>query len=141
MEKTWPKTVVDFEDFLRGIGMACQLRAEQSVFGNKMLQYADAIVGVRIVSDRGVWFVEIADIASRPDEWYDAAILRDLLLGPGEDVLSLPTQIEFVEVKWQDIVSQFGAGLREETHARLAVLRKERAKRRFPGLDLGNSPT
>lgn len=134
MDTTWPKVVADFETFLQKVGMACRRHEDQAVFGNKILQCENANIEVRVVSDRDVWFVEVADIVTRPNEWYDAAILRDLLLGRGEDVLSLTDQVEIVETNWPAIVGHFSSAQREDTHARLALLRRERAERRFPGL-------
>lgn len=99
-----------------------------------MLQYGNADIVARVISDRGNWYIEIADVADRADGWYDAAILRDLLLGPGEDVLPLSDQIEFIETHWPAIISRFNPRQQEATHAQLASLRKDRAKRRFPDL-------
>ncbi|HWE01863.1 MAG TPA: hypothetical protein VG326_05585 [Tepidisphaeraceae bacterium] len=134
MNSTWPKEVADFEAFLTNAGLVCQRREEQAAFGNKVLQYGNASIAVRLVSDRGVWYVEVADAAGRPTDWYDAAILRDLLNGRGDDVLPLRNQIETVEINWPQIVSGFDPAQSKNTHARLALLRRERAQRRFPGV-------
>jgi hypothetical protein len=48
--------------------------------------------------------------------------------------LPLPDQIEFVRRNWPEIVRRFGPTQREDTHSRLGLLRKERAKRLFPGV-------
>jgi hypothetical protein len=130
----WPKVVGDFEMFLAGAGLQYQDCKEETVFGNKVLLYGGQYVNVRIVSDRGVWYVEVADASHRSDEWYDAALLRDFLLGSGEDVLSLQTQVEIIEANWTAIVSLFSPSQEEQSHTLLALLREERAKRRFPGL-------
>jgi hypothetical protein len=135
MDSTWPNTVVDFERFLSGAGFVCQHRKELSTFSNKIIEYANSSVGVRVVSDRGIWFVEVADILNQPKEWYDAAILRDLVLGPGEDVLPLPEQIQIIKENLPTIVRLFDPSEREVTLTRLNLLRKERAKRRFPGIE------
>jgi hypothetical protein len=130
MNSTWPKEVVDFEDFLTRDGLSCQHREESPSFGDKLLQYANARIGVRVGSDRGVWFVDIADMSGRPEEWYDAAIR------PGEDVLPLPEKIELIEAHWPAIIERFSLPQQEDTHARLALLRQECAKRRYPGFFL-----
>jgi hypothetical protein len=134
MDSIWPEAIAAFEAFLERVGLTCQGREEFPAFGNKLVQYAGAGIGVRVGSDRGEWFVEIADLDGNSDKWYDAAIVRDLVLGPGEDVLPLGDQIEFVERNWSAIVSRFGPVEGKETHARLAILRKERAMRLFPGM-------
>jgi hypothetical protein len=136
MNSTWPKAVVDFEAFLRRAGLMCRCRKEFEAFDNKLAQYDNASIGVRVECDRSIWITAVADIAARPDEWYDAAILRDLLVGLGEDVLSFPDQIRIVRMNWPLIVSCFGHARREDTHVRLAILRRERLKRLFPSLRL-----
>jgi hypothetical protein len=130
----WPEAVADFKVFCSQAGLVCQRREEHASFGNKMVQYGSASVGLRVVSDRGIWFVEVADFTHHPNEWYDAAILRDLLIGPGADVLTLPDQIEFVEMSWPQILSGFGSERNIDTHERLARLRGERLRRRLPQL-------
>jgi hypothetical protein len=99
-----------------------------------LLQYGNSRIAERIVSDRHKWYVEVAEPVTRPDEWYDAAIVRDLLVGSGEDVLSLTEQINFIQTNWAAIVDCFGPAHREDSHNRLALLRKERVRRRIPGL-------
>ena len=81
-----------------------------------------------------MWIVYVSDVAGRPDEWYDVALIRDLLVGPGEDVLSLADQVRIVEDNWAAIKLSFGTSRRQETHARLAHLYDERLDRRLPGL-------
>jgi hypothetical protein len=132
-DSTWPKTVTDFEEFLKSSGLRCDRREEGASFNNKLLQYSGPVVSVRAVSDRGVWFIEVAGSHPQACEWYDAAILRDLLLGPGEDVLPLQEQVDFIEKHWPDVCSRFNPEETKYTSARLALLRQERAKRRFPG--------
>ena len=128
-----PKEIADFEAFLGKNGLILRRREEQPVFSDKMILYGNLDISVRIVSDRGIWYVEVAD-GARPDEWYDAAIIRDLFGCHGEDVLSLADQVRIIQMNWQSIVDGFGFVNRENTHVRLDALRKARAKRRFPGL-------
>jgi hypothetical protein len=134
MKSNWPAAVIEFEAFLKNAGLECKAFKEYASFGDKMLLYSNASIGVRIVSERGICFVEVSDIASRSGEWYDAAILRDVLSGPGDDVLPLEDQIGIVKSAWSDLNSIFAPQNRNETHLRLEILRKERARRRFPGL-------
>ncbi|MDQ2834433.1 MAG: hypothetical protein M3Y50_11925 [Acidobacteriota bacterium] len=133
-DSNWPRVVDDFAKFLTDAGLQFQTRKEEAVFSNKTLQYGGQSINVRIVSEKGVWYVEIADASHQSNEWYDAAILRDLILGPGEDVLSLQSQIEIIETNWAAINSLFSPSQEKHTHPRLAILREERAKRRFPNL-------
>jgi hypothetical protein len=129
---SWPKAITDFEKFLQNTGLQCERREEDASFNDKLLQYSGSLVAVRVVSDRGIWFVEVAEAQAGPGQWYDVAILRDLLVGPGEDVLPLHEQVDFVENNWPIICSRFSPSEREYTSARLALLRQERARRRLP---------
>ena len=135
MKPTWPKEVLDFESYLENDGLVCRRRREEATFGDKLLEYANADIKLRILSDRGIWFIEVGDVSAHTDEWYDAALFHDLLNGQGKDVLSLSEQIAVIKADWARIISSFRPTERENTHARLALLRKERAKRRFPSLN------
>jgi hypothetical protein len=107
-EPAWPEPVAGFEEFLKGAGLTCLRRETDSESGGKLLQYGSAIVGVRLIFDRCAWLVEVAGVGSRPDEWYDAAVLRDLLAGgQSADTLPLAQQIEFVGANWRAIVRAF----------------------------------
>jgi hypothetical protein len=132
-DSSWPKAITDLEKFLKSVGLDCERREEEASFSNKLLECSGALVAVRAVSDRGIWFVEIAEAQARSGQWYDVAILRDLLTGPGEDVLPLQEQVDFVENNWSAISGRFSPSEREYTSARLALLRQERARRRLPG--------
>lgn len=133
MRSVLPESIVEFVSFLEGKGLVCQSRngPDPVFFGNTLLQYGNDIVRIRLASDRSVWAVDIAD-AGQPDEWYDVAIIRDLLVGSGEDILPLPDQITFIRTNWQAILDCFNPVQCKETHARLSSLRMERAKRLFP---------
>jgi hypothetical protein len=133
-EVSWPRKVTDFENFLKTRGLVCQRREEEPYFSNKVLQYGDATVRVRVVSDRGIWFVEVDSPDPVSNEWYDTALLRDLLIGLGKDELTLEEQVDFIQVNWLSIVNLFALAAREQTASRLASLRQERVRRRLPGL-------
>lgn len=135
MNATWPDAIQDFELFLAKAGLTPQERLEDpAATGNRLVQYGGVDIAVRVVSDRYKWYVEVAEPVTQPADWYDAAILRDLLVGRGEDVLSLPEQIGFVQTNWAGIVGCFDPVHREDSHSRLVVLRRERVRRRIPGL-------
>src|SRR5882724_1761111 len=98
----WPEVVRDFEGFLTKEGLMFQQRLEdQAAYGNKLLQYGNADILVRIVSDLDIWYIEVAEANTQPNEWYDAAIVRDLLIGSGEDVLSFTEQMDFIRTNWE----------------------------------------
>jgi hypothetical protein len=134
MKPMWPKEIIALDTFLRGAGLTCKhWETFPESFGNIVVQYANASIAVQIVRDRGRWSVAIADVAGRPEEWYDPSILRDLLCGQGNDEVSLPEQIEILQANWPSIVECFGPVRRAESHTRLAMLEEQRARRRFPG--------
>jgi transposase len=101
----------------------------RSRIGRQVLQYGNAIIAVRLVFDRCAWLVEVAETRFRPDEWYDAAMLLDLLTGHSEDALPLARQIEIVTANWRAIVRIFGPDRVHDTRMRGAFLRLVRAKR------------
>ena len=133
MEIPIPNEIGTFEAFLLNKGLVCERRVgpDRKVFGNRILQYGNGIIGVQLVLDRSIWLIDIADVASRPNEWYDFAIVLELLVHHGIDVMPLNTQIEMVQTNWQSIIDCFGPQHREKTHTQLDSLRKERAKRLF----------
>jgi hypothetical protein len=129
-EPAWPASITAFEEFLKGAGLKCLRRETDLESGGKLLQYGSAIVGVRLIFDGRAWLVEMAGVGSRLDEWYDAAVLRDLLAGgQSADTLPLAQQIEFVGANWHAIVRAFDPIRRADAHMRLAFLRCERVKR------------
>lgn len=136
MQQTLPEPITDFESFLASKGLDCQRREgpDSALFGNRLLQFGNERVGVRLILDRGVWTVEVSDAIGQPEEWYDGALLCSLLLGPEKEVMSVADQIACLKSKWSEIKRYFDPPQREDTHSRLSLLRKERARRLFPGL-------
>jgi len=136
MPPDWSETLAGFETFLKEKGLYCQLRgsAPRSAerYGKKMLQYTNDNITIRIFPESSTGSVEIADIAL-PNEWYDAALLRDLFKGQGEYRLPVSEEIEILKEKWLAITNAFSGANRETTHTNLKLLRSERAKSLFPG--------
>src|SRR6266436_4042968 len=117
MVSDWPAAVSSFQDFLASAGLSLMHREEQPTLSNKLGQYGGACIGVRVVADMGVWYVEVADIGGRPNEWYDGALLRDLLIGRGPDVLPIEEQVQLIEQCWPRIATLFDETQRATTHA------------------------
>jgi len=130
----WSEKFPAFEDFLKEKGLSCQRRGTVPRYGEKLAQYGNDKIAVRVWSERGIWFADIADIVGRPNEWYDSAIIRDLVKGRGEDVLPITEQMRIIEENWPAIADAFAPEHREQTNHQLNAMRKERAKRRFPKL-------
>jgi hypothetical protein len=130
----WPDELVPFEDFLKSKSLTCQRREKLPSFGDKLVQFSDEKLAVRVFSERAVWFVDVADADAHPQEWYDAGMLRDFILGPGTGAMPLADQIKLVKENWSVIVHNFAAPQLEVTRKRLAGLEQDRAKRLIPGL-------
>jgi hypothetical protein len=134
-DPTWPRPVAQLENFLKSVGLHLEHQQESASFEDKLLLYTGESLAVRVVSDKGVWFIEVTNVKATDIQWFDAAIIRELLFGPGEeDVLSLEQQINFIEVNWPAIIRCFGPSEWQHTVARLCFLRIERTVRRLPGL-------
>jgi len=127
--------IKDFETFLHERGLVLQERLfDQETFGNSLLQCGNGVLAVRVVSDRGVCSITVAESEAQPRKWYDAALLRDLLVGQGDDVLPLVEQIEFLRKNWDGVVQCLASERREESRKKLVQLGLERVRRRIPGL-------
>ena len=134
MDSTWPIEVVDLDAFLTKAGFTCRRCEKFQDFNNKLVQYDNTSIGIRITSDRGLWIVAVSEVINQPSQWYDIALIRDFIIGTGRNVLTLAEQIQILEINWQLIVNCFNAARKEDTHARLAILREKRLKRLFPNL-------
>lgn len=132
--RTWPPEAGRVDEFTSWAGLKPTRHHVSGSFGDRLQEYASLTLAVRVVRDKGQWSIDVSDRAGRPDEWYDAALLRDLLDGGGSDVLTFPEQVAVVEHAWNDIAVRFSAERREQTHTRLAALRTERAARLFQTL-------
>jgi hypothetical protein len=116
--------------FLESVGLSRKATDNADGFGSGAIRYQNG-VSVRILNDRGDWFIEVSD-SQRPNEWYDMALLREFLGESGSDVLDVPEQVAILTSRWDAIRSAFEPARAAESHRRLQLLREERAKRRFP---------
>jgi hypothetical protein len=129
----WTKSVTTFEQFLQSEGLELQNRREDpDISDSKLVEYGNRDIRVQVVCDRGVWSVMFSAPSVGPQHWYSTQTLRDLLLGPKDEILLLDEQIKFVESNWPSIISRFGSLEREDTQRQLQLLQVERAKRRWP---------
>lgn len=126
--RTWPPEAGRVDEFTSWAGLRPTRHLVSGSFGDRLQEYASPTLAVRVIRDRGQWSLDVSDREGRPDAWYDAALLRDLLGGGGNDVLTFPEQVAVVEQGWKEIAERFAADRREETHARLAALREQRAR-------------
>lgn len=124
MFPAWADAVLDLESFLIEKGLACQSReAPEGSFGDRLMQYADASIGVRITCTQETgWRIAIADM-SRPADWYDVALIRCALEGTEDKKLIYAKRFLFVKECWTQIPDLFSDQCRESTHARLQQLR------------------
>jgi len=128
-----PDEVVELIRFLeeQGLTLYCRRGPDREFFGNMYIEYAAGTVKVQIVKDRSQWLIALAD-ASQPDNWYDITLVRDLVLGKGTDPLPLPEEVKIIKMIWQPARESFSPSRRQATHARLAQIADDRAKRIFP---------
>ncbi len=98
----------------------------------KFLQYWNENFSIRVIRDPIYAYLMMSDDYSNGlDRWYSAVILRDLLIGPGPDVLPLADQIRFFKEKWSLITNLFKKENCKESHRLLFKLKKARADRVF----------
>ncbi len=88
--RTWPPETGRIDEFTSWAGLKPTRHLVSGSFGDRLQEYASPTLALRVVRDRGQWSVDVCDRDGRPDEWYDAALLRDLLDGGGSDVLAFP---------------------------------------------------
>lgn len=132
MNSDSPANILALEAFLRGEGLTL-VRREGPVhesFGYMSFEWADERIIVRIVKDRGIWLLQVAD-PTRQGRWPDQALMMQLMLGTTSDLVPLDEEIQFVQSHWSAIVDSFRIEKRAATNARLQELAKERAKRLF----------
>lgn len=127
-----PPELEEFEAFLTQQGLTCVRREEVPRATYRVVEYAAGYIAVRAESDRKCWIVEVAEKETRPKDWYDTAILRDVLIGEGPSRLPLPDRFKIMQTIWPAILDAFSPERRAETHAQLAALRKIRFERVFP---------
>ena len=125
-----PEQIQPVISFLENVGLSRMATDDVNGFGSQVITYQNG-VGVRMLSDRGDWFIEVSD-SQRPNQWYDMALLRDFLGDSGPDVLGLPEQAAILTSRWAAIRGLFEPARAAESHRRLQCLRENRAKRRFP---------
>jgi len=134
MNLDWPEALPEFEGFLKASGLDCQKRGTVPQYGEKLALYGNGRIAVRVWSERGRWFLDVGDTWGRPDEWYDAALIRDLVGEGGSDVLPITEQINVIRKNWPSIIEAFSVDESGQSHERLASLRNERVRRLFPGM-------
>jgi hypothetical protein len=101
-------------------------------FGDTIISLRKQHFRVRLLRDRGDWFVE-ASSDQKPDEWYDMALLQEEVTSQVEkDVLDFDEQAAILRAKWQEIEDMLTGSDSNVVHASLERRRQERAKRRFP---------
>lgn len=136
MTSEWPDHLDEFGEFLVEQGLSFERKGIVPQSGDKLWQYGNSQLGVRVVADKGlVWSVRVADIAGWPNQWYAACELREMLIDEHESCSEWPReagiagQIRFVEEKWASIADAFAPLKRRESHETLKQLAKRRSRR------------
>src|SRR5216684_555166 len=128
MSSNPPTQIKEFCVFLTSTGLR-QTEHLQDVknFGNSVIKYSDERIAVRMVLDRGKWFIEVSDVPN-PHTWFDPALVRDLIADRGNDELSIEQQIDFVQTHWPKIRELFTSENRKETFDKLKALSELRVQ-------------
>jgi hypothetical protein len=129
MDRDWPEELTEFEAFLQQMGLVYQGSQVQARYGARMVRWGDANIVVCAGLDREYWLISVGDVVAWADRWYDVLLIRDLLFGQSDEGMSLRDQVEFVESNWPTIVDSFSPEQRDDTNARLALLKEERGRR------------
>lgn len=113
-------------DLLDSYGMRELRRREHEAFGNCYVDLANEDILVRIVRDRGQWFVCVADVR-RQGRWYDVWQLQPLL-GRERPKSTIPVdeQARFVREHLSILQDAFSTQNAESTHAKLEYLASQR---------------
>ena len=121
----------DFELFLQGKGLKCEVREEHLPNGGKVIEYFSKTVGVQIQRDRGRWGTCMKDVLHYPGYWFTIERLAKILdpnLTPGS---SISDQLTFLKEHWDQLVELFSDERRESTLLRCkAMFHEEFAARR-----------
>jgi hypothetical protein len=120
--------------FSKSVGLSQKCEVQSDSFGNRGISFTDDSISVRASSDRGIWFVEVADARASNLDWNDVALLQQMLCGQGEDIMPLRDQVGFISKNWDLIKEAYSSQNRQVTESRLAQMRAERVRRRIPEL-------
>lgn len=123
----FPDEIIEMTRFLENVEFSVTECVVTQSCGDKHITLQNGEIAVRIISDRGIWYV---DVAREPGvDWYDIAIVKEEVLGLlGEDVLSLEEQWEFLVAQMSKIKAVL---LAADSSQRLNHLQERRAKRRL----------
>lgn len=130
MEANFPKNVSIFLDFLeKQQGFSLEDQQESEGFGDIFLILRKESFLIRLVHDRGIWFIEIAS-NEQPNEWYDIILVKEHFTTRIEkDMLEFNEQCEFLKANFPLIMSSIK---NRDFFSDLENWRLERAKRLFP---------
>ena len=129
--------ISQIDSFLKASGLTLVEGFASGGMGNQLLRYENDRIQVRLVCDRGNWFIEVHDPLDHPESWTGMSLFRSLLTG-AEDHTELPLseQAEILETNWTAILDRLGPEKAKETHKQLDVIYRRRLKRLLPKLDL-----
>ncbi len=129
--------ISQIDSFLKASGLTLVEGFASGGMGNQLLRYENDRIQVRLVCDRGNWFIEVHDPLDHPESWTGMSLFRSLLTG-AEDHTELPLseQAEILESNWTAILDRLGPEKAKETHKQLDVIYRRRLKRLLPKLDL-----
>jgi hypothetical protein len=102
-------------------------------FGDSLLQFANGNLQVRVLSDRGIEYLEVSTL-DKPGSWYDLGLLKALMLD--SDLLlahpSIEADLIFLFDRLEEILRMFEPISLEHTKTMLDELKALRAHQMFP---------
>ena len=134
MTAEWPESVLRLEQFLKSLPMEClEKTVDPQHFGNRVLEYSDSVLMIRVVLDRGSWSIEIGGVGG-PTQWHDIGLLRAMLSDEACALqeYSIEDQAFFLRQNWPLITPLFDMAHRDDTFAALAKLGERRSRKLFP---------
>lgn len=106
-------------------------REESPYFGDAVLTFAGGLMELRLISDRGLPFVELRP-RHDPSEWFELSLVQMLLTGSDAlDGAPIQSLARFLEDHIDAVQTAFDDGQWPLTRRQLFALEKKRASRRF----------
>ena len=102
-------------------------------FGDMLFELSGPGARVCLMRDRSMWFIKLASVLYRPEDWYPIFLVFEHLTGRRNEAMSFEEGSRFVQENWPAIESAFSVDRAESTRLALERLGHERFQRVFAG--------
>ena len=127
-----PAALTSLTAQLEKLGFVCDAADPSDSFGDRVVTYEGPTLAIRLVSDRGQWFLEAG--CADWDDWFDPDVWKACI--DGDEVpfepRELAAQVEYVALNVERLAAAAQAG------EVLTCLRQQRAARTNRRLSLGH---